>query len=84
VDGAPVPTNVRVDSVWVDLDELAWQVQPVEEQARTPGASGFDATARGGPKLGPDVTVGVTVQLRDDQGRRVLLQGRPQVIQRTS
>ena len=83
VDGAPIPSTLRADSVWIYNGSGVWAASVTEEQLRTAGASFFDVVARNGPKWGPGIEVDVVVQLRDAAGDAVLLQAPRELIGRT-
>jgi len=83
VDGAPIPSTLRADSVWIYNEAAVWAASVTEEQPRSVGASFFEVVARNGPKWGPGIEVDVVVQLRDAAGHAFLLQAPRALIGRT-
>ena len=82
-DQAPIPDTVHVTNAWVINRNETWQVKPAEEQPRTSGSSQFEVVGRNGPKWGPDISVDVIVEVRDNHNTAYLLQSRQQLIHRT-
>jgi hypothetical protein len=83
VDGAPMPSTLRADSVWTYNGAAVWAASVTEEQARSAGAPYFEVVARDGPKWGPGIEVDVVFQLRDAAGHVYLLQAPRVAIGRT-
>jgi len=83
VDGAPIPSTLRADSVWIYNEAAVWAASVREEQPRSAGAPFFEVVARNGPKWGPGIEVDVVVQVRDAAGRAFLLQAPRVFIGRT-
>jgi hypothetical protein len=72
-----------VDAAWVVLGDAIWNAQPVEERPRESGSPSLEVVGRNGPKWGPDVSVDVIVQVRDERNATYRLQARQQPIART-
>ena len=87
-DKKPFPREVRIDRAWVVFGEQVWETSEFRH-LKTPGKDSWiecsdapmcEATARGGPKWGPDVLVDVVVRLTDKEGRHHLLQVKKQTV----
>jgi hypothetical protein len=87
-DKTPFPNNLRIDRAWVLFGEQVWETSEFRH-LKTPGKNSWiecsespmcEATARGGPKWGPDVLVDVVVRLTDKEGRHHLLQVKKQTV----
>lgn len=72
----PIAT-VRVEHIWVIFGDQIWSA----DTEQVPGTQ--DWVARGGPKWGPGVRVDVVAQLREAEGREVLVRAADRLIQRT-
>jgi hypothetical protein len=83
VDGGPIPSTLRADSVWIYNGAAVWTASAAEEQTRSASASFFEVVARNGPKWSPGIEVDVVVQLRDAAGHPFLLQAPRALIGRT-
>jgi hypothetical protein len=82
-DQTPLPTGTRVDAAWVVFGDEVWNAQPVEEQPRESGSPSLEVVGRNGPKWGPNASVDVIVQVRDDRNATYRLQAPQQPIART-
>jgi hypothetical protein len=82
-DMTPLPMGTRVDAAWVVFGDEVWNAQPVEEHPRESGSPSLEVIGRNGPKWGPNVSVDVIVQVRDDRNAAYRLQARRQPIART-
>jgi hypothetical protein len=93
-DKKPFPSGVRMDQAWVLFGEQMWQTSEFRAQAKgTPNKDSWmycsdspvcEATAREGPKWGPEVLVDVVVRLTDKEGRHYLLRVPKQCVKASS
>lgn len=72
-DGAPIPTGLLMDGVYLIRGSEVAAVTAREEQSRPDGARFAEFMVRNGPHWPPGDSIDVVVALRDDGGRTMLL-----------